>query len=321
MEPTIVTHTPDAPEPLSPKRQKRFWVLAAAVIIVLSLDWALSAPTAFPKGADTVFMVSQGEAGVSVASALVAAGYMRSKIVFDVIVEALGGGHHIVPGEYHFPSGESTFGIALQVVRGKYGIEQIKVTVPEGENVTQIAALLADKIPGFDATTFIADAAPDEGYLFPQTYFFYPDTTPAQAVAAMRAMFDTETAGIFTPDALNGKSVADIVTMASLVEREASGDDDRATIAGILWKRISLGMRLEVDSTVDFAKATGDDAYNTYEHGGLPPGPIANPGLQAIQAALNPTATDYLYYLHDKHGTIHYAKTYAEHQANIAKYL
>jgi UPF0755 protein len=120
--------------------------------------------------------------------------------------------------------------------------------------------------------------------------------------------------------------------MASLIEREARGDDDRTTIAGILWSRIGRGMALQVDASVAFARGIPegqlqkadlgiDSPYNTYIYRGLPPGPIANPGMESLQAAMNPTATEYLYYIHDARGSIHYAKTYAEHQKNINRYL
>src|SRR5690606_36216868 len=116
----------------------------------------------------------------------------------------------------------------------------------------------------------------------------------------------------------------DTVIMASLIEREAKGDDDRALIAGILYNRLEEGMRLQVDATVAYAAGVKegellrsmfdiDSPYNTYRYGGLPPAPIANPGLLSLEAALHPEPSEYLYYLHDKRGSIHYAKTFAEH--------
>ena len=298
-------------QPLSPNRPKRFWVLAVAVIVLVLVGGSvLSAPKSFPNGAN-IFTISEGEGLKSVTAKLASDGYIRSSFVFSGLVTLMGGDRHISPGDYHFASGENAFGIATQIALGKHDLVPIKVTVPEGTNVAEIATVLSEKIPGFDAKTFITDATLDEGYLFPETYFFYSSTTPAEVVASMRAMFDRKTAGMFTTAALGTHTETDIVTMASLVEGEASGNNnDRATIAGILWKRISLGMRLDVDAAPD-----------TYKHGGLPASPITNPGLESLKAALNPAQTPYLYYLHDKNGTIHYAKTYAEHQANIAKYL
>jgi UPF0755 protein len=107
-----------------------------------------------------------------------------------------------------------------------------------------------------------------------------------------------------------GKSEEEIIIMASIVEREADGDSDREVISGILWKRLERGIALQVDA-----------APVTYERRGLPESPIANPGLLAIEASLRPQASSYLYYLHDKEGGIHYARTFDEHRANIARYL
>jgi UPF0755 protein len=126
------------------------------------------------------------------------------------------------------------------------------------------------------------------------------------------------------------------IKIASLVQREAAGESDMPLIAGIIWNRLLQGMPLAIDATIQYAKGGTDDdywtplvkgdtkmdsLYNTYLHKGLPPTPIANPGLPAILAVLNPAKTDCLYYLHDSSGTIHCAATYAEHQKNIEKYL
>jgi UPF0755 protein len=136
-----------------------------------------------------------------------------------------------------------------------------------------------------------------------------------------------------------GLTFAQTITLASIVEREGKTDSDRPMIAGILLNRIKLGMPLQVDATLQytlgyqpFAKTwwkkelSVDDKkinspYNTYANVGLPPAPIANPGMASINAAMYPTSSDYLYYLHDKTGTAHYAKTIEEHNANIQKYL
>lgn len=300
----------DVPQPLLPQRPRRFWaVVALAIVFLLAADFALSPPRPIPKET-AVFTIKSGESLRSVSSSLAEGGYIRSPKVFSVLVTLLGGARRVFPGDYRFEPGESALGIASQIARDDHHLAAIKVTVPEGETAAEVASLLGEKIPGFDAKTFIADAKPYEGYLFPETYFFYSTTAPEEVVAAMRAMFDAKTAGLFASASLAGHTEKETVVMASLVEREASGGSDSAIIAGILWKRISLGMRLDVDA-----------APETYAHAGLPPGPIASPGLEAIQAALHPAATDYLYYLHDKNGSIHYAKTYAEHQKNIARYL
>ena len=130
----------------------------------------------------------------------------------------------------------------------------------------------------------------------------------------------------------SGHSLSDIVIMASLVEKEARTDVNRRIVAGVLWNRLALGMPLQVDAVFgyifdrdtyspSFEDLKVDSPYNTYTHKGLPPGPISNPGLESIYAALYPTKTNYLYYLTGKDTLMHYARTYAEHVANQTKYL
>jgi UPF0755 protein len=126
----------------------------------------------------------------------------------------------------------------------------------------------------------------------------------------MRANFNVKVAPLLPAVATSTHSLADIVTMASLIEKEAQTDTDKHLIAGILWNRIQRGMALQVDADPE-----------TYRQKGLPPAPICNPGLESIEAALYPTKTNYVYYLSDHNGVIHYAMTYAEQQANEAKYL
>jgi UPF0755 protein len=148
----------------------------------------------------------------------------------------------------------------------------------------------------------------------------------------MQAMFDKKTADLFTPEALDGRSREEIIILASVIEREAHGDDDRATIAGIIEKRLKAHMPLQIDATVAYGagvpenQLTKDDflidsPYNTYKYAGLPPTPISNPGLESLAAALSPKETEYIYYLHDKNGNIHYAKTFAEHEKNVKVFL
>jgi UPF0755 protein len=128
------------------------------------------------------------------------------------------------------------------------------------------------------------------------------------------------------------RSLKEIIIMASLIEKEARGEEDRFIISGILWKRIEKGIPLQVDapflyilgkesSELTISDLSTNSPFNTYRYKGLPPAPIGNPGLESIKASLRPTTSPYLYYLHDKNGNIYYAKTYDEHKQNIKKYL
>jgi UPF0755 protein len=184
------------------------------------------------------------------------------------------------------------------------------VTIPEGFNVNQIASVCSLKLNNFNQAQFLGETKDLEGYLFPDTYFFLSNASDKDVVKSMSENFQKKITPLLQQINASGKSEKDIITMASIIEGEAKGDIDRGIISGILWKRIQVGMPLEVDS-----------APETYKTKGLPENPINNPGLKAILAAISPQSSPYLYYLHDKDGNIHYATTFAEHQANIRKYL
>jgi UPF0755 protein len=186
----------------------------------------------------------------------------------------------------------------------------IVVTIPEGFSLNQIADTVAPKLANFNKTQFLLKAKDLEGYLFPDTYFFLNNANEGDVIKSMSDNFNKKINPLLPEIISSGKTERDIIIMASVIEREAKGDTDRGIIAGILWKRIAIGMPLQVDA-----------APETYKTKGLPENPIGNPGLLAIQSAIHPKSSPYLYYLHDKNGIVHYAKTFAEHQVNIEKYL
>ena len=178
-------------------------------------------------------------------------------------------------------------------------VKLVRVTVPEGFNIRQIAERLEEA--GFFPAEEVIKLAPNEGgYLFPDTYEFYGHARPEEVILRMKENF-LKKAGEVSPDA---------VIMASLLEEEAAQTEDRKIISGILWKRLGAEFPLQVDAEP-----------GTYEYLGFPPSPITNPGLDAIEAALHPAASPYWYYLSDKEGNTHYAKTFEEHKQNRLKYL
>ena len=187
---------------------------------------------------------------------------------------------------------------------------EITVTIPEGFNLRQIGERL-ETLGFFSQSEFVAAAAKEEGYLFPDTYRFYKKSRPEDIVAKMKENFSKK----ITPEILaeilrQKKTLQDVIIMASLLEEEVKGTEDRKLVAGILWKRLKLGMGLQVDSAPD-----------TYRYRGLPPDPISNPGLDAILAAVNPAPSPYLYYLSGRDGKTHYAETLEGHALNKFKYL
>lgn len=225
-------------------------------------------------------------------------------------------------GSYVFDRAAGIVEVARQISRGG-NAPTVRVTVPEGASIREIADILYASLPNFDKNVFVKAASDEEGYLFPETYFFAPGVSPVTVVETMRATFDGMTRDL-APS-------RDVIIMASLLEKEARQYETRQIIAGILWKRLDMGMPLQVDAVFGYILGTTTfsptfdqlkiiSPYNTYLHRGLPPGPIGNPGLDSLKAALNPTKTTYLYYLTGSDGAMHYAKTFEQHVAN-RKYL
>ncbi len=289
--------------------------IRASIIAGLVLGFVLyvvlfSAPRDFPK--QLLLPVHSGETGQDIAEALTIDHAVRSQFLFRVLLRLYGGQTHIKTGTYYFAEPTNAFAIAWRLRIGNFNIEPVKVTVPEGLDSEEIAAILAQSLPTFDKQTFLYVAKPQEGYLFPDTYFFYPGESMTDIVKTMRDNFNSQVAAPRVQQAItsSNQSFANIITMASLIEKEAPDTQNRLIISGILWKRLSMGMPLQVD--VDRA---------TYATVGLPAVPIANPGLDAIIAAATPTSTPYLYYISDKQGNFHYSQTYAQQLANEKKYL
>lgn len=266
-------------------------------------------------------------------------------------------------GDYYFEAPVSLYEIAKRVSRGDFGIKIFKITIPEGSNLKQIADIfegaglynkqkifeltglpaVIDKNPTVLSSGDFSEKSPLvskkpkslslEGYLFPDTYFFTEYTSLPKALERMiRNLEDKVTPEIRSEIARKGKTVHEILTMASLVEEEATKDTDRKMIAGILWKRLAIGMPLQVDPTVRYStgKYNGgipaedfkiDSAFNTYKYAGLPPGPISNPGIEAIRATLEPIESPYFFYMSDAHDNTYYAVTFEEHKENKRKYL
>ena len=209
---------------------------------------------------------------------------------------------------------------------------EVAVTIPEGYSARQIGETF-EKLGIFSKEDFLKIAQKEEGYLFPDTYRFYKDAKPEDIFKKMRENFNKK----ITPEILaeikkNKKTLSEVIITASLLEEEIKSAEDRKIVAGILWKRLDLGMGLNVDAALTYvlgktsSELTADDLkfdspYNTYRYRGLPPTPISNPGLDAILAALRPEPSPYFYYLTGKDGLTYYAKTLEEHALNKFKYL
>lgn len=313
-------------------RYREVWVgiVIAVLVCGAGLHYGISAPGDFPN--DTIVVIAQGSAAPEVSATLERARVVRSAAVLRFVLRITGESAHIHSGAYRFTEPESVFMVARRISSGSFGIPPIRLTIIEGNTVRDMAAKVAAAFPEITAPEFLAAGQPYEGYLFPDTYFFPPDASAKSMVAVMRANFANQTAALSDTVAASGQSLGDIVTMASLVEKEARSSEAKHMVAGILWNRIKKNMPLQVDAVFgyifgrdtyspSFADLGVDSPYNTYTHRGLPPGPIDSPGLTSLDAALHPTKSSYLFYLTGKDGQMHYAKTYTEQLTNQRKYL
>ncbi|OHA80703.1 MAG: hypothetical protein A2675_02975 [Candidatus Yonathbacteria bacterium RIFCSPHIGHO2_01_FULL_51_10] len=288
-------------------------------------------PLPFPSG--VVVTLSDGVSLEGAVRTLRASGVVRSSALLETYVVLLGGEHRIKAGEYLFSDPETPYAIASRIINGEYGFSQVSVTIPEGSSREDIVRIVSTKTSSaFDGEEFLRLTSDKEGYLFPDTYFVMKNVQAETVALRMEENFKRKIASRESEITASGKSLHDILTMASIIEAEATTPEDRRLVSGILWHRIALGMPLQVDAafvavngkttfelTLDDLKI--DSPYNTYRFKGLPPGPINNPGLDAIDAALQPTTSAYLYYLSDNSGVMHYARTFDEHRANKQRYL
>ena len=290
------------------KKRRVFYGTGAAALLLLFYILVLSAPAHFPVG--STVRVEKGVSLRSVSTMLVKENIVRSRAAFEFFVILFGREKGVVSAEYYFERKLPVLEVARRLGGGKHLTAPVSVTIPEGFNVEEIADTFRTRLLSFNKESFLSKSKSLEGYLFPDTYFFFTNATEDDVIRLMNSNFEKKVEPLRGEIESSGKTREEIIIMASIIEKEAKGDGDRGIISGILWRRLSLGMALQVDA-----------APETYKNKGLPQMPIANPGLEAIYAALRPQASPYLYYLHDPEGKIHYAKNFAEHVNNKVKYL
>ncbi len=306
------------------------WVALCLALVFIGFAYygCCVIPAGFPVGSAVI--LKPGESLQTVTTQLHDAQVIQSPFVFRSLVILFGGEKKVIAGDYLLDHREGMFSLAYRFSHGRFGIDLVRLTIPEGWSVKDIATYITKTMPQFNTSEFLTLATQKEGYLFPDTYFVTPSVQPAALITMMENNFAAQIKTI--PDiASSQKSLHDILVMASILEGEAL-PKDRATVAGILWKRLSLSIPLQVDSTFKYINGKDtytltkkdlaiDSPYNTYKYRGLPPGPINNPGIDAIKAALHPVTSSYLYFLTDRQGNIYYAETFDQHKRNKERYL
>ncbi len=310
------------------KYRTLYCVAGVVLLLVIFGQLYIRPPADFPSPA--IITVEDGATLSHIGLILKDHKIIRSSVWFQNFAIMLGGERGIKAGDYYFNTPISVFSVAKRLVDGDSGLVPVKITVPEGYSVFDIAALCQNKFALFDSEKFIAMA--EEGYLFPDTYFFTPNADYHSVISLMRRNFDTKIETIKPQLVAFKKPLKDVIIMASILEGEARMMETRRKIAGILWKRLRLGIPLQVDTAFQYVNGKNsyqlssadlkiDSPYNTYKYKGLPPTPISNPGLDSMIAAVTPTNSDYLYFLSDTKGVMHYAKTFEEHVANKKLYI
>jgi len=267
---------------------------------------------------------------------------IKSRWAFSWMGRVLGADRNIIPGEYEFQGGMAPADVLDKITQGD--VVQYAVTIPEGYTIEQIAGILQEKGLA-DQEAFIKvtrdsqflsqlDFHVDdlEGYLFPDTYHLTRDMTPEAIVQVMVSRFKKSwTADLYARAAELDMSVHQIVTLASVIEKETGLSQERGLISGVFHNRLRKKIPLQSDPTVIYALAqfdgdlrkkdlTVDSPYNTYRFRGLPPGPIANPGEASLRAALYPIPTNYLYFVSRNDGSHQFSATLAEHNSAVKKY-
>lgn len=268
------------------------FILIPCAAILISFCFSITAPRSFP--AEHIVYVKQDMSVGEVAYMLKEQGLIRSIPLFKLFAR------NIKASGYFFEEKTNLFGVISRLKSGESKIPYVRITIPEGSNNEQIAGIIWGKLADFDAPQFLRKYGKEQGYLFPDTYLFPVNFNEDKVVSLLKGTFERKV----------GKVAPDIIKMAAIVEEEGKSATDRKMIADILWRRLSIGMPLQVDV-----------AMETYQKKGFPLLPITNPGLESIRAAQEPTPNSYLYYITGKNGIFYYAKTFDEHKVNIQKYL
>lgn len=280
------------------------------------------------------FRVNAGDGVRTIAAHLSQDNLIRSSTAFFVLIKLMGIERSLQAGEFRLNRTMDSKTIASELT---HGFQDTWVTTLEGWRNEEIASVLSKNLD-IPESEFLKVAK--LGYMFPDTYLVPQDASAGAVIAIFTDAFNKNVTLDMKADIrATGMSLSEVITLASIVEREGHTDEDRPVIAGILMNRLQAGWPLQADATLQYAlgyqskdktwwkKSLYDEdkkinsPYNTYANPGLPPGPISNPGLASIRAAIYPKKTDYWYYLHDPAGGVHYATTLEEHNANIEKYL
>jgi len=320
--------------------KKRFLVVLFSFILIIIILFVISSYSFLKYQIETplnnqteeiVFIIEKGDGLKLIADNLERDGVIRNKAWFTAYVFYKGWAGNLQAGEYSLDSDLNIIQIAEKIFKGNIISREIKITIPEGFNLKQIDARLAEAdLIEADELSIQSDL---EGYLFPDTYEFNKKMDLDEIINIMRDNFNKK----LDNDLINeiqrqGKTIEEIIIMASIIEKEVSIYEDRRIVSGVFWNRLSINYPLQSCATIAYILGKDkwiysiedtkvESPYNTYQNIGLPPGPISNPGILAIRAAIYPQYSDYYFFLSKPDGETVFSKTFEEHEENINKYL
>ena len=317
------------------KPRRMAGVLAVVVLLLIAvvaafLFWLERAPNTFPTNTEIVILPGTSVHGIT--DQLQAQGIVRSSLLLYAIIVLWHNPSDLKASTYIFDTPLHAREVAVRLTKGDFSNDLITFTHVEGESVEDAAQRANSLLTDFDTTTFITLGKPFEGTIFPDTYHVPKKFTARALLQLMQKNYEEKITPLREKITVSGLTETEVITIASILEREANSPESMKMVAGILHNRIKKGMYLQVDASLEYslhktlqeltaADLEIDSPYNTYTNPGLPPTPIGNPGLDAVMAVLEPTHSDYFFYITDSDGNFHYAKTFEEHKANVAKWL
>lgn len=301
-------------------------IITFAVILYIQSINAANTKIAYPY----TFRIEQGETLTQISDRLRDAELIRSRSFFNIQALIRGDSDSLKSGVYIFDEALTTTQIIGKLSNADFGLETRQITFPEGSTRREIAEIASGFLPSFDVEAFMLETR--EGYLFPDTYRFFETASAQDVRIELEKTFAEKISLIEDRIRMSGRTKEEIIIMASIIEKEADTAESRRIVSDILWRRLDINMPLQVDATFVYSINRGtfdltrddlalDGPYNTYTRTGLPPTPIANPGYDAIEAALTPIETEYLYFLTGVDGEMYYAETLEGHRINREKYL
>lgn len=327
--------------PVTFRRKRRYYVLRWLVALILLILLAAAAgavyvqnltqpPFAFPVG--EMIEIPEGTGVKEITELLEHTNIVRSADMLFAIIAFMHDPTMVRAGTYKFNERVDAFEVAQRIVTGSTGIEHIRFVHYEGDSVAKLAESAARNFTYIDAATFTKLAAGYEGKLYPDTYLIPETFTEEDLIDHLRNNYEAKIAPLRPTIQSSNFTEQEVLIIASLLEREANSDTSMKLVAGIIENRLAAGMPLQLDASVEYtldkplSELTPNDLredtpYNTYTNLGLPPTPIGNPGITAIDAVLRPTPSNYYFYITGNDGNFYYAETYEEHNRNIARYL